>query len=227
MKQTVLFLSFVMCIYSSVYPQANGSFFTLQLGQKTCLFKYEERLDSIMIEVDKKYRKDKGVEEVTQINPVTLKEKTVFMKDTVVIKKSLTLQDGNSKSIHTKRAAAIDTVIIFDTATLAEYGKVIDPAYHIETEMSYFDFLLLLKSKFELKNPQKKLHVYSFNIYYETADTGGLIRIKYPQTIKGVISRLNCLANGGFVLLSLKAADHDLVGIDTQGSFLALIHIRK
>jgi hypothetical protein len=93
--------------------------------------------------------------------------------------------------------------------------------------MSYFDFLFLLKSRFDLKNPQKNFRVYSYNIYYETATQGGMIRIKYPETVEGVISKLNCLDKGGFILLSLKAADHDNVPIDAQGRFLALIHIKN
>jgi hypothetical protein len=179
-----------MCICSSVYPQVNGSFFTLQLGKQTCLFKYTAQGDSL---------------------------------------RSLTLMDTTDRSVDI-RYGPHDTVQSIHPVTHMEETKIISyPSfnYHIEATMSYFDFLLLLKSKFELKNPQKKLHIYSFNIYYETADTGGLIRIKYPQTIEGVISKLNCLANGGFVLLSLKAADHDLVPIDAGGTWLALIHIRK
>jgi len=190
MRNTVLLL-FILGISSFVYPQADGSFFTLQLGKQTCLFKYEERSAT---------------------------------------SKSLTLQGGAEKSIEIKYPWSRDTVTSIDPVTLKEETKIItniSPGYHIETEMTYFDFLLLLQSKFEIKNPQKKLHVSSYNIYYETKDTGGLIRVQYPERYEGVISKLNCLVNGGFVLLSLKSDDHNLVNIDTQGRFLALIHIKK
>jgi hypothetical protein len=190
MKQFILFISLIMCMCFSVHSQVNGSFFTLQLGKQTCLFKYTAQGDSL---------------------------------------KLLTLIDTTDRSVDIKFSPH-DTVYATNPKTHKGETKIISyPAfnYHIETTMTYFDFLLLLKTKFELKNPQKKLHVYSFNIYYETQDTGGLIRVKYPQTIEGVISKLNCLANGGFILLSLKADDHNMVNIDTDDTWLALIHIRK
>ena len=190
MKQlTLLFLS-VTCISSYVYPQVNGSFFTLQLGSQTCLFKYTAQGNS---------------------------------------DKNLTLTDTAERSVDVKYFPR-DTVKVMNSLTHQMDTKVISIpsfSYHIETTMSYFDFLLLLKSKFELKNPQKKLHVSSYNIYYETMDAGGLIRVKYPETTEGVVSKLNCLANGGFILLSLKSDDHNLVNIDAGGSWLALIHIKK
>ena len=232
MKQlTLLFLSMI-CISSYVYPQVNGSFFTLQLGSQTCLFKYEEKLDTAWVEVDRAHRKDMGVEKVTQVNPVTLEERHLYMKkgNRVITKKSLILQDNTLKTAPIRVKEILDTTAIIDSQTQKRIFVSIEhdePEYHIETEMSYFDFLLLLKSKFEIKNPQKKLHVSSFNIYYETKDTGGLISVKYPETTEGVVSKLNCLANGGFILLSLKSDDHNQVYINNQGGFLALIHIKK
>ena len=226
MKQLTLLLLSVICISSYVYPQVNGSFFTLQLGKQTCLFKYEEKSDTISADVDSMH----CTKVTTIINAATLKSTSRFTRDSVVLKKTLRLQEGNSRSIRTKMAVAIDTTYIINTVTLEADVKIIShnaPSYHIETEMSYFDFLLLLKSKFEIKNPQKRLHVSSFDIYYETSDTSGIISVKYPQTTEGVVSKLNCLANGGFILLSLKSDDHNLVNIDAGGSWLALIHIKK
>ncbi len=190
MRKSSLTLALLFCIWSFAYPQVNGSFFTLQLGSQTCLFKYTAQGDS-----DKK----------------------------------LTVTDTAERSVDVKYFPR-DTVKVMNPITHQMDTKVISTPsfdYHIETTMSYFDFLLLLKSKFELKNPQKKLHVSSYNIYYETKETGGLIRVKYPETTEGVVSKLNCLANGGFILLSLKSDDHNLVNIDAGGSWLALIHIRK
>ena len=191
MKQTTLLLALLLSVSSYVYSQANGSFYPMQLGSKTCLFKY-----------------------------TALDAKT----------KTLTLQDTSNKSIDLKYPWPPEEVITVNPRTNEEVTKLISntPAdYHIETEMSYGDFLLLLKSRFELKNPLRSLRVYSFSIYYETATEGGLIKVQYPQTAEGVIAKLNCLTKGGFVLLSLKAADHDQINIDTQGKFLALIHIKN
>jgi len=199
----------------------------LQLGKQTCLFKYEERLDTTQVDVDSMHCKTV----TTIINAATLESKSRFTKDTIILRKSLTLQDdGLNKTINTRSPWSVEIIDTINPLTHKEDTIIVTSSsaqYHVETEMSYFDFLLLLKTKFELKNPQKKLHVYSFKIYYETSDTSGLIEIKYPQTIEGVISKLNCLANGGFILLSLKADDHNLVNIDTGGAWLALIHIRK
>ena len=190
MKKISLLLPFFICILSFAYPQVDGSFFTLQLGSQTCLFKYTAQGDS-----DKKLTLTDTAERSVDIK--------YFPRDTVKVMNPLTHQ--------------MDTKVISTPSS----------SYHIETAMSYFDFLLLLKSKFEIKNPQKKLHISSFNIYYETKDTGGLISVKYPETTEGVVSKLNCLANGGFILLSLKSDDHNLVNIDAGGSWLALIHIKK
>ena len=191
MKQTTLLLALLLSVYSYVYPQANGSFYPMQLGNKTCLFKYTAQ--------DAK-------------------------------SKMLTLQDTGSKTVPIKFPWAPEEVITVNPRTNQEETRFITTTaadYHIETEMSYSDFLLMLKSRFELKNPLRSLRVYSFSIYYETATEGGLIKVQYPQTAEGVISKLNCLTKGGFVLLSLKAADHDQINIDTQGKFLALIHIKN
>jgi hypothetical protein len=144
--------------------------------------------------------------------------------------KTLFLQDDGNKSVDIKYPWAKDTVTAINPVTHQEETKIISYTsgeYHIETEMSYFDFLLLLKNKFQLHNTQKSLKVYSYNIYYETATQGGMIRVKYPETSEGVISKLNCLDKGGFILLSLKAADHDAITIDAQSRWLALIHIKN
>ena len=191
MKQTTLLLALLLSVSSYVYSQANGSFYPMQLGNKTCIFKY------------------------TAPDAKT---------------KTLTLQDTGSKTIPIKFPWPPEEVIAINPKTNEEETRLITTTaadYHVETEMSYSDFLLLLKSKFELKNPLRSLRVYSFNIYYETASEGALIKVKYPQTAEGVISKLNCLTRGGFVLLSIKAADHDQINIDTQGKFLALIHIKN
>ena len=190
MKKASLLFPFLFCMCSLAYPQVNGSFFTLQLGSQTCLFKYTAQGDS---------------------------------------SKKLALTDTAERSVDIKYFPR-DTVKVMNPITHQMDTKVISTPsfdYHIETTMSYFDFLLLLKSKFELKNPQKKLHVSSYNIYYEAKETGGLIRVKYPETTEGVVSKLNCLAEGGFILLSLKSDDHNMVNIDAGGSWLALIPIKK
>ena len=189
MKQILLLALCLLSLLPHSYGQANGSFYTLQLGEKTCLFKYAQGPDAI---------------------------------------KTLTLTDTAEKMVNIKYSPR-DTVKSVNPVSHKEETKIISYpsfSYHIETQMSYFDFLLLLKSRFELKNPQKNLKVYSYNIYYETPSEGGLIKIKYPQTHDGVISKLNSLAkDGGFVLLSLKEADHGAVKIDAGGLFLALVRI--
>ena len=226
MKPNIILFSCILCISTSLFSQADGSFFTIQLGQKKCLFKYSERVDSTYVETDSAHSKTI----VTQINPVTLAEKVKWVKDTVLSLRSLTLEDNNSKSIHLRTPLGIDTVTEINPVTLKENTKIIaytDAQYHIETEMTYFDFLLLLKTRFELRNPQKNLKVYSFNIYYESADSSEMIRVEYPETTEGVIAKLNCLTKGGFILLSLRQADHGLINIDAQSRFLALIHIKN
>jgi hypothetical protein len=226
MKQPIFFLALLLCASGYVYPQANGSFYTLQLGKKTCLFKYQEKADSTYVYADKAH----STTTVTEIDPKTMKETIKPVKDTVVMRKSLVLADTTTKSVNIKYGPR-DTVTAIHPVTHKEETKIISyPSfeYHTETTMSYSDFLLLLKSKFELKNPQRNLRVYSFNIYYETGETGGIISIKYPQPVEGVISKLNSMTkNGGFILLSLKAADHDEINIDAGGSYLALIHIKN
>jgi hypothetical protein len=191
MKQTTFLLALLLSVSSGIYAQANGSFYTFQLGNKEALFKYANKGDSL---------------------------------------RSLTLMDTTEREVNIKYGPH-DTVQAINPKTHETETKIISyPSfdYHIEATMSYSDFLLLLKSKFELKNPQRNLRVYSFNIYYETADRGGMIKVKYPQTIEGVIAKLNGLdAKGGFILLSLKAADHDAIPIDAGGAWLALIHIKN
>ena len=200
MKQYILLFALVLCGISDSYAQASGSFFTIQFGQKKCLFKYTEQRE------------------------------TTTSKNNIALRKFLTQIDTTSKSIDIKYPWAKDTVTAINPVTKKEETKIItytSADYHIATEMTYSDFLLLLKSRFELRNPQKTLRVYSYNIYYETATEGGMIRVKYPQTAEGVIAKLNVLVKGGFILLSLKAADHDLIPIDAGGSFLALIRIKN
>jgi hypothetical protein len=161
--------------------------------------------------------------------PLQLGKKTAIFKYDEK-NKTLFLQDDADKSINIKYPWARDTVTQIDPQSGKEETKVItstSAGYHIETEMSYSDFLVLLKSKFILKNPQKNLKVYSYNIYYQSPDTGGFIKVQYPGTAEGVISKLNCLVKGGFILLSLRAADHDEAPIDAQGRFLTLIHIKN
>ena len=227
MKQILLLAVCLLSLLDNSFGQTNGSFYTLQIGKKTCLFRYTENPDSIYVETDSAHSKNI----VTQINPITLAEKIKWVKDTIAIRKSLTLMDSSAKTFHTKRPIKSDTVSGLDPITLQLKTKVVnfnEADYHIESTMSYSDFLILLKSKFELKNPQKKLRVYSYSIYYETPDTAGSIYIEYPQTSEGVISKLNCLEkNGGFILLSISEADHGLVKIDTGASFLALIRIKN
>jgi len=228
MKQPIFMLALLLSAATNVYPQASGSFYTIQLGKKNCVFKYEEKADSTYVYADKAH----STTTVTEIDPKTMKETIKPVKDTVVIRKTLALMDTTFKSINVNtKYGPHDTVQAINPKTHETETKIIScPSfdYHIETTMSYSDFLLLLKSKFELKNPQRNLRVYSFNIYYETADTGGMIKVRYPQTIEGVISKLNGLgAKGGFLLLSLKAADHDAVPIDAGGAWLALIHIKN
>ncbi len=226
MKKTFL-LALVLCISLYIFPQSNGSFFTLKLAKKTCLFKYEEIPDTIWVDIDSSYKKNLKPNRVKHYSAITNNE----TRDSIVTNKFLTLQDNNKKSIHTKAPVDIDTVVALNPVTLAEEIKITpvnDTYYHIETEMSYFDFLLLLKSKFELRNPQKNLRVYSYNIYYETPTEAGMIRISYPDIAEGVITKLNCLSKeGGFILLSLRAADHNKISIDGGGTFLALIHIKN
>ena len=189
MKQSLLFFLFSLCICTLGMAQVDGSFYTLPMGKKTALFKYDE------------------------------KNKTLF------------LQDQNVKAQHVKTSLGIDTVTTINPVTKVEDTKIVsynDAEYHIETEMSYFDFLLMLKSRFELKNPQKTIRIYSYNIYYESPAESGYIKVKYPETAEGVISKLNCLSKGGgFILLSLKASDLDGITVDAGGSFLALIHIKN
>ena len=226
MKQPIFTLALMLSISIYAYPQANGSFYTIQLGKKTCIFKYQEKADSTYVYSDKAH----STTTVTEIDPKTMKETIKPVKDTLVYRRSLILTDTTTKSVNIKYGPH-DTVTAIHPVTHKEETKIISyPSfeYLAETTMSYSDFLLLLKSKFELKNPQRNLRVYSFNIYYETAETGGMISIKYPQPVEGVISKLNCLTkNGGFILLSLKAADHDEINIDAGGGFLALIHIKN
>jgi len=228
MKQPIFLLALLISSTTDIYSQANGSFYTLQLGKKICLFKYQEKADSTYVEVDSAH----STNTVTEINPVTLKEKIKFVKDTVVLRKSLILEDTTTRSVNVNvKYGPHDTVTAIHPVTHKEETKIISyPSfdYHTEATMTYSDFLILLKSKFELRNPQRNLRVYTFSIYYETADTGGLIKISYPQPIEGVISKLNCMAkSGGFILLSLRAADHDTINIDAGGAWLALIHIRN
>ena len=228
MKQPIFLLALLISVSSSIYPQASGSFYTFQLGKKTCLFKYQEKADSTYVYSDKIH----STNTVTEIDPKTMKETIKLVKDTLVLRKTLTLVDTTVRSVNiNSKYGPHDTVTAIHPVTHKEETKIISyPSFEYNTEvtMTYSDFLLLLKSKFELRNPQRNLRVYSFNIYYETADTGGLIRIKYPQPVEGVISALNCMTkSGGFILLSLKAADHDEIDIDAGGVFLALIHIKN
>jgi hypothetical protein len=225
MKNTIVLL-IAMCISYAAFSQANGSFYTIQLGKKICLFKYQEKADSTYVETDSAHSKTI----VTQINAVTLAENIKWVKDTVVLRKSLSLQDGDHKIVKVNYALIIDTITMINPVTLEETIEVKKRdtiPYHIETEMTYSDFLILLKSHFELKNPQRNFRVYSYDIYYETATQGGMIKVKYPATSEGVITKLNALTKGGFILLSLNAADHDEVPIDAQGRWLALIHVRN
>ena len=191
MKQILLLAVCLLSLFGNSFGQANGSFYTLQIGKKTCLFKYAQGPDTI---------------------------------------KRLIFTDTTEKTINIKYSPR-DTVKTVNPVTHKEDTKIISfpsLSYHIETQMSYFDFLLLLKSKFELKNPQKNYRVYSYSIYYETPTEGGLIKVKYPETAEGVISKLNSLAkDGGIVVLSIKEADHGLVKIDTGDAFLALIRIKN
>jgi hypothetical protein len=227
MKQILLLAVCLLSLFDNSFGQANGSFYTLQIGKKTCVFKYKERADTLKVNRDSLHIKSIG----TPTKPISLQEMVRFKKDTVIFSKTLSLQDTSSKIIHTKNLYAIDTITSINPVTLEENVKIIkqdEASYQIETQMSYFDFLLLLKSKFELKNPQKRLRVYSYSIYYETPDTAGSIYIEYPQTSEGVISKLNCLEKkGGFILLSISEADHGSVKIDTGASFLALIRIKN
>lgn len=216
----------LLSFFVNSFGQANGSFYTLQLGKKTCLFKYQLDADTMQIRTSPQDKKAKKI-----INHYSLETVVNYVKDTIVPLKYLTLMDTSAKEIHTRYPLKSDTVTGIDPVTLRERTSVVnynDASFHIETTMSYFDFLLLLKSKFELKNPQKNYRVYSYNIYYETQTEGGRIDVQYPQASEGVISKLNCLAkDGGFVLLSINEADHGLVKIDTGNSFLALIKIKN
>jgi hypothetical protein len=199
----LIILALWLYTFSDANAQANGSFFTLPLGQNKVLFKYSERSEKI---------------------------KTKAGKDSTIAKKYLTLQDTTHRTVAIKYPWDSDTVQAVDPKTKKAETRIITYSsgdYHLSVEMSYSDFLILLKSKFELRNPQKGFRVYSYNIYYETATEGGMIHVKYPQTAEGVISKLNALVKGGFILLSLKAADHDLIPIDAGGEFLALIKIKN
>lgn len=208
MKQVLLITAFALCIHSGLFSQASGSFFSLKLGDKTSLFKYEGYLDTLKVRV----------------------AKTNSFKDTAVYQRILTIVDDGRHTYKLTPPYLLDTVTAIDPVTLHEQIKIVQQTsveYNVETEMSYFDFLLMLKSKFELRNPQKGLRVSSYGIRYESPTDKGMIWIKYPETSQGVITKLNCLDKGGTILLYLENADHDSVRIDTHGMYLALIHIRK
>ena len=212
MKHLFLLAALAVCISSNLSAQANGSFFNLMIGDKPCLFRYEEHLDTV------------------HTRTRTLPGETISEKDTVYNRRFLTLMDTSHRVWKLKPPYLIDTITSIDPVTLREETKMVtntEVKYNIETEMSYFDFLLLLKSKFEIRNPQKKFRVSSYGIRYESAKDAGMLWISYPATSQGVISKLNCLDKGGEILLYLEAADHDKVTIITNESFLALIHIRK
>lgn len=207
MKPIFFSLLLASVLSNAGFAQADGSFYTLQLGPNTsCPFKYGESKEVLHA-------------------VASGKDSATF------IRRTLSLQHSDTKSIHTRSLLFTDTVIETNPKTNKKETKIIsaDPTYHFETVMRYTDFLLLLKQRFELKNPQKNERVYSFKIYYETPDTAGSIDVQYPQTYEGVISRLNCLAKpaGGFLLLWLKAAEHGMITIDEGQSFLALIRIKE
>lgn len=214
MEQILLIAAFAVCIHSGLFAQANGSFFSLGLGDKICLFKYAQYMDTLQF-------------------PRMLGEgnnKKAYFKDSIVDQHVLTLSDTSLHIWKLKPPYALDTVTMINPVTLQEQTKIVKQEsveYNIETEMSYFDFLLLLKSKFELHNPQKRLRVSSYGIRYESPTDKSMIWIKYPETSQGVITKLNCLDKGGTILLYLEYADHDAVRIDAGGRYLALIHIKK
>ena len=222
----VLLLGVISCAYS----QANGSFFTLQLGKKTCLFKYEEKPDTTMIGVDSTHRMDNGIIEVTQLNPVTLEEKILLMKKSkIIMSQSLTLLE---KTIRTKPIRVGEIIDSFSEENLQPQDKYSyiehnKPDYCVETEMTLLDFLDILKSRFEFKNPERNFCASSYLLYYETPTSDGHISVKYPDTGDKFTSRLYCLSKGGFILLSIREADNNNIHINTDGNFLALIHIKN
>lgn len=212
MKQILLIVALAVCTHADLYSQANGSFFSLKLGDKISLFRYARYMDTLQIP-------GRG----------TGSDQKISFKDTVIDQHILTLTDTSRRIWKLKPPYALDTITMIDPVTLHEQTKVTEQtsvAYNVETEMSYFDFLLLLKTKFELHNPQKRLRVSSYGIRYESPTDKGMIWVKYPETSQGVISKLNCLDKGGTILLYLEYADHDGVRIDASGRYLALIHIR-
>jgi len=230
MKPALIAAIAILSFFTTASAQVSGSFYTMQLGTKTALFKYVEWPDSIQVVVDQSRKGNKGVSEHWGIDPVTLEEHLVYLKDTVVTRKALSLMDTTYSSIRVKHPLTTDSIVTIDPISLTQRVEVNHhymAEYHTEIEMSYFDFLLMLKEKFEIKNPQKRFRVSSFFIYYESPTCNGRITIDYPQTYQGVVSRLNCLDKGGLILLDINTVDHNNVTIYPQNRFIALIRIKK
>ena len=198
MKKSILFSAVLLFISVSAFSQANGSLYTVQLGPQILTFKFKTGLDPA--------------------------------KPKSILTKHLILQDEAEHFVDTKYFQMEDTIVKTDPVTNEKDMNIQvhkHAKYHVETHMAYFDFLQHLKSKFELSGTSKPLHTSSFKLYYESETGGGIVEVKFPDTGDNIISKLDGLDKGGFVLLSLEGAERDQIDIDDQGRFMALIHIKK
>jgi hypothetical protein len=228
MKQLALVISLFILFAGRVNSQSSDfNLSKLNLGTKVCVFRFTEHPDTVVVRLDSLSVKGQNHHKVWHINPVTLEEESIFVKDSPITVRQLTLIDSTYKSVHIRKAIVSDTVTEIDPVTLAEKVKVIpinDIDYYINAAMSYEDFIELLKSKMAIKNPKTAHQVSSVSLYYESIEDCGFIQNTSPENIP---SKIKTLSNGGFVLIYPEVVDGGSVKIDSHGRFLALINIKK
>ena len=228
MKQLVLLLCLFILFSGRVNSQSSDlNLFKLNLGTKVCLFRYTEHPDTVEVRLDSLSAKGQKHHRVWHINPVTLEEESIFVKDSPITVRQLTLIDSTYKSVHIRKTIAVDTVTEINPVTLGESVKIIpinDIDYYVNAAMSYEDFIELLKMQMEIKNPRNVHRVTTLSLYYESIQDCGFIQANSPENIP---SKIKSLSDGGFVLIYPEVADGGTVRIDSHIRFLALINIKK
>jgi hypothetical protein len=223
------FIAFILLLgfHLHLLADRNDTLYYLQVGSAKCPLVLQEKVDSTTTVISKAIVDNVASNEVPHpwlteqssmlpfyegridtvwfIDPVTLNEFEDIVKDTLVIRKSLSIADSATGFVTPRKFLRADTLVQINPVTLEE-EMVITRTNECDINFNAgklsFDALMKeLNTGFKISRIRDTILPVEMALYFETEKDADEVTLKCPNPDKKILERLASLKEGGFVIV--------------------------